>query len=52
MIAELLHKVAGMSGTTIAAAKRFGRVGVGIELNRAYIDLSVKRLAQGVLPLH
>ena len=31
------------SGTTVAVAERFGRHGVGIELNPAYIQLAQKR---------
>jgi DNA modification methylase len=39
------------SGTTIAAAKETGRTSIGIEINQAYLDIAITRLAQGVLPL-
>lgn len=40
------------SGTTGLAASRHGRKYVGIDLNRDYLDLSLRtRLAQGALPL-
>lgn len=40
------------SGTTGLAAARHGRKYVGIDLNRDYLDLSLRtRLAQGTLPL-
>ncbi len=39
------------AGTTAMVSKQLGRHYVGIELNHAYIEMSVKRLAQEVLPL-
>jgi site-specific DNA-methyltransferase (cytosine-N4-specific) len=39
------------AGTTALVAKANGRKCIGIELNRAYIDMSVKRLSQDVLDL-
>ncbi len=39
------------SGTTLLAAKEAGRKAIGIEINKAYIDIAIKRLQQAVLPL-
>jgi DNA modification methylase len=37
------------SGTTVATARQLGRVGVGVELNRGYIDLAKARNAQATI---
>jgi len=37
------------SGTTLKVARKFGRKSIGIELNKDYINIAVKRLGQGVL---
>ena len=37
------------SGTTAVACKILGRKCIGIELNKDYAEIAVKRLAQGVL---
>jgi DNA modification methylase len=39
------------SGTTMAVAQKHNRKAVGCELNKDYIGLAEKRLAQGVLPI-
>lgn len=39
------------AGTTGMVAQQFGRQYIGIELNEAYIQMSLKRLRQSVLPL-
>jgi len=37
------------SGTTVATARQLGRVGVGVELNPAYVELSQVRNAQATI---
>ena len=37
------------SGTTLISAKKLNIKAIGIELNKEYADIAVKRLAQGVL---
>jgi DNA modification methylase len=39
------------SGTTALVAKEFGRKAIGIDMNTEYLDMTIKRTAQEVLPL-
>jgi site-specific DNA-methyltransferase (adenine-specific) len=39
------------SGTTVVAAKRLGRLAIGIDIDEGHCDIAATRLAQDILPL-
>jgi len=53
IIGEIVMDVFCGSGTTIIAAHKAGRIGVGIEIDPLYVDVAVRRItaATGLTPI-